>query len=41
VDQTLSPELAEIHKSTTQALFGKTMTPQQAAETMQRAFDAQ
>jgi raffinose/stachyose/melibiose transport system substrate-binding protein len=41
VDQTLSPELAEIHKETTQALFGKTMTPQQAAETMQRAFDAQ
>lgn len=41
VDQTLSPELAEVHKSTTQALFGKTMTPLQAAETMQRAFDAQ
>jgi len=41
VDQTLSPELAEVHKSTTQALFGKTMTPQQAAQEMQRAFDAQ
>jgi raffinose/stachyose/melibiose transport system substrate-binding protein len=41
VDQTLSPELAEVHKATTQALFGKTMTPQQAAETMQRAFDSQ
>jgi raffinose/stachyose/melibiose transport system substrate-binding protein len=41
VDQTLSPEMAEVHKSTTQALFGKTMTPLQAAQEMQRAFDAQ
>jgi raffinose/stachyose/melibiose transport system substrate-binding protein len=41
IDQTLSPELAEIHKDTTQALFGKTMTSQQAAEAMQKAFDAQ
>ena len=41
VDQTLSPELADVHKSTTQALFGKTMTPLQAAEAMQKAFDAQ
>jgi raffinose/stachyose/melibiose transport system substrate-binding protein len=41
VDQTLSPELADVHKATTQALFGKTMTPLQAAQEMQRAFDAQ
>ena len=41
IDQTLSPELAEVHKATTQALFGKTINPQQAAETMQRNFDAQ
>jgi raffinose/stachyose/melibiose transport system substrate-binding protein len=39
IDQTLSPELAEIHKDTTQALYGKTMTPQQAADAMQKAFD--
>jgi raffinose/stachyose/melibiose transport system substrate-binding protein len=41
IDQTLSPELAEVHKDTTQALFGKTMTSRQAAEAMQKAFDAQ
>ncbi|MDR2095089.1 MAG: extracellular solute-binding protein [Treponema sp.] len=40
IDQTLSPELAEVHKDTTQALYGKTMTPQQAAQEMQKAFDA-
>ena len=40
IDQTLSPELAEVHKDTTQALYGKTLTPQQAAQEMQRAFDA-
>jgi len=41
IDQTLDPALAEVHKDTTQALFGGTMTPQQAAETMQKAFDSQ
>jgi raffinose/stachyose/melibiose transport system substrate-binding protein len=41
IDQTLSPELAEVHKDTTQALFGKTMTSREAAEAMQKAFDAQ
>jgi raffinose/stachyose/melibiose transport system substrate-binding protein len=41
IDQTLSPELAEVHKDTTQALFGNTMTPQQAAEAMQKAFETQ
>lgn len=40
IDQTLSPELAEVHKDTTQALYGKTMTPQQAAQAMQTNFDA-
>jgi raffinose/stachyose/melibiose transport system substrate-binding protein len=39
IDQTLSPELAEVHKDTCQALIGKTMTPAQVAETMQKAFD--
>lgn len=34
-DQFLPPELAEVHKDTTQALFSKTMTPQAAAETME------
>jgi raffinose/stachyose/melibiose transport system substrate-binding protein len=38
VDQTLSTELAELHKATTQALFGRTMTSMQAAESMQKAF---
>lgn len=41
IDQTLSPELAEVHKDTTQGLYGKTLTPQQAADTMQKAFTAQ
>jgi raffinose/stachyose/melibiose transport system substrate-binding protein len=41
IDQTLSPTLAEIHKDTTQALYGLTMTSQQVATTMQRAFDAE
>jgi raffinose/stachyose/melibiose transport system substrate-binding protein len=39
IDQTLSPTLAEIHKSTTQALYGGTMNSQQVAATMQKAFD--
>ncbi|MDR3170010.1 MAG: extracellular solute-binding protein [Treponema sp.] len=39
IDQTLSPALGEVHKDTVQALFGGTMTSQQAAEEMQRNFD--
>ncbi|MEW9503197.1 extracellular solute-binding protein [Jeotgalibacillus marinus] len=34
-DQTLPPELAEFHKDTTQALFGLSMTPEEAAEQME------
>lgn len=34
-DQTLPPELAELHKDTTQALFGLSMTPEEAAEKME------
>lgn len=34
-DQTLPPELAELHKDTTQALFGLTMTPEEAAKQME------
>ena len=40
VDQTLTPELAERHKDTVQALFGKTMTPMQAAQEMQKTYDS-
>lgn len=40
IDQTLSPELASVHKSTTQAILGLTMTPLQAAEEMQKVFDS-
>lgn len=34
-DQTLPPELAELHKDTTQALFGQSMTPVEAAKQME------
>ncbi len=34
-DQTLPPEIAELHKDTTQAIFGLDMTPQEAAEKME------
>ncbi|TDL31293.1 extracellular solute-binding protein [Jeotgalibacillus sp. S-D1] len=34
-DQTLPPELAELHKDTTQALFGLSITPEEAAEQME------
>ncbi|MDQ0229243.1 extracellular solute-binding protein [Metabacillus malikii] len=34
-DQTLPPELAELHKDTTQAIFGKEMTPEEAAKKME------
>ncbi|MCM3693427.1 ABC transporter substrate-binding protein [Neobacillus niacini] len=35
-DQTLAPELAQLHKETTFKLFGKTMTPKEAAEAMEK-----
>ncbi|MDM5340396.1 extracellular solute-binding protein [Fictibacillus enclensis] len=35
-DQTLPPELAELHKDTTQAVFGLDMTPKEAAEKMEQ-----
>lgn len=34
-DQTLPPELAELHKDTTQALFGQSITPAEAAKQME------
>ena len=40
IDQTLTADLAELHKDTVQALFGKTMTSRQAAEEMQKGFDS-
>lgn len=36
-DQYLPPELAQIHLDTTQAIFGGTMTPQEAADAMEAA----
>ncbi|MCM3595485.1 extracellular solute-binding protein [Metabacillus idriensis] len=35
-DQTLPPELAELHKDTTQAVFGLDMTPEEAAKKMEQ-----
>ena len=35
-DQTLDPELAEVHKNTTYELFGLSMTPQEAADAMEK-----
>ncbi|MFA6504706.1 MAG: extracellular solute-binding protein [Treponemataceae bacterium] len=40
IDQTLAPELANKHKSTTQGILGLSITPKQAAEEMQKAFDS-
>ena len=34
-DQTLTPELAEVHKNTTYELFGGSITPQEAADAME------
>lgn len=36
-DQYLPPELAEVHKETSQAIFGLTMTPEEAAKEMEKA----
>jgi len=35
-DQFLPPELGELHKDTTQALFGLSMTPEEAAQAMEK-----
>ncbi len=39
-DQYLAPEVAEVHKSTCQELFGLTMTPQEANAQLQAAMQA-
>ena len=36
-DQSLSPECSEVHKTTLQEMFGLTMTPEVAAQTLQEA----
>ncbi|MDR1955353.1 MAG: extracellular solute-binding protein [Treponema sp.] len=36
-DQSLSPEVAEVHKTTSQEIFGGTMTPEIAAQRLQEA----
>jgi len=36
-DQFLPPELAQVHLDTTQQIFGKSMSPEEAAETMEAA----
>jgi len=36
-DQYLPPDLAQVHLDTTQAIFGGTMTPQEAADRMEEA----
>jgi raffinose/stachyose/melibiose transport system substrate-binding protein len=38
-DQTLPPELAEVHKNTTFDLFGLTTTPKEAAEQMEKTAE--
>lgn len=37
-DQSLPPEVAEVHKTTCQEIFGKTMTPQQADAALEAAM---
>lgn len=39
-DQYLPPEVADVHKSTSQEIFGKTMTPEDANAKMQEAIEA-
>ena len=39
-DQSLSPEVADVHLRTSQELFGLTRTPQSAAQEMQQAQQA-
>ncbi len=40
-DQELTPKLGEIHKDTTQALFGLSITPEEAAKQMEEAAKAE
>ncbi|NLF21162.1 MAG: extracellular solute-binding protein [Clostridiaceae bacterium] len=39
-DQSLPPEVAEVHKTTSQEIFGKTMTPEDANKALQEAMQA-
>lgn len=39
-DQSLPAEVAEVHKTTSQEIFGLTMTPQEANQELQKAMDA-
>lgn len=39
-DQYLPPEVADLHKTTSQEIFGKTMTPEEANQKMQEAMSA-
>lgn len=39
-DQYLPPEVADVHKTTSQEIFGKTMTPEEANAKMQEAIEA-
>ncbi|MCL1795873.1 MAG: extracellular solute-binding protein [Clostridia bacterium] len=40
-DQYMSPTMADLHKDTSQALFGLSMTPEEVNEAMQAAIEAQ
>ncbi|HPA61404.1 MAG TPA: extracellular solute-binding protein [Clostridia bacterium] len=40
-DQYMSPAMAELHKDTSQALFGLSMTPEEVNKAMQAGIDAQ
>ena len=39
-DQSLPAEVAEIHKSTSQEIFGLTITPEEANKELQNAMDS-
>ncbi|HZJ82260.1 MAG TPA: extracellular solute-binding protein [Clostridia bacterium] len=39
-DQYLAPEVADVHKATSQEIFGKTMTPEDANTKMQEAIES-
>jgi raffinose/stachyose/melibiose transport system substrate-binding protein len=39
-DQSLSPEVAEVHKQTFQEIFGLTLSPKDAAQLLQDAQEA-
>ena len=40
-DQYMPSKMAEVHKDTSQALFGLTMTPEEVSGAMQEAIDAE